>query len=63
MFSWEIEKFLSDRNYSLTKEEYFEITDISMNPQIARIRYNAFEDDFQIITMDGYSWIVRLRND
>lgn len=63
MYSWEIEKFLSDRNYALTKDEYFRITDMTVNPQIARIKYNAYEDDFQLITIDGYSWIIRLKNE
>lgn len=63
MYSWEIEKYLSDRYYQLTKDEYLEITNLSNNPQICRIKYNSQANDFQILTIDGYSWIIRLVSD
>lgn len=63
MYSWEIEKYLSDRYYQLTKDEYLEITNLQNSPQICRIKYNSQTDDFQILTIDGYSWIVRLVKD
>lgn len=63
MYSWEIEKYLSDRYYQLTKDEYLEITNLQNSPQICRIKYNSQQDDFQILTIDGYSWIVRLVKD
>lgn len=61
MYSWELDQFIKDRSNTLTVSEYFEVTDFTKNPQLARVKYNAYEDDFQIITNDGFSWIVRLK--
>lgn len=48
MFDWELENFLSSKNYILSSKEYLEICDVC--PQIQRIRYNAFDDSFLIWT-------------
>ena len=48
MYDWELENFLSSKNYILSSKEYLEICDVC--PQIQRIRYNAFDDSFLICT-------------
>ena len=61
MYSWEIEQLLKLKKYILDVEEYFKICDTS--PQIVRVTYNPFENNFRIITNDGFEWIFEVRRD
>lgn len=54
MFSYEIEKYLKERNYYLKVNELIFITNSKAHPQIDHIKYNAFEDCFEMWTNDGY---------
>lgn len=54
MYSWEIDKLLISRNYSISASEYINICKGS--PQISRIKYNGFDDSFGIETKDNYYW-------
>ncbi len=59
MYSWEIQQLMELRNYLLSVEEYTNIC--SNSPQINRVSYNAFENNFMISTDDNYSWQFKLK--
>ena len=54
MYSYEIKQFLADKNNIITKEDYYSLTDIRETPQIKSIKYNTFEDKYELETDDGY---------
>lgn len=54
MFSWEINNTLQKENYILTGEEYIDVCKNS--PQISQIKYNGFDDSYEIWTTDNYYW-------
>ena len=56
MYSWEISNLLQKYNYNIPSDIYFQISNISDNPQITYIEYNAFSNKFKICTNDGYNW-------
>ena len=45
MYDWEIDRLLSERNYSLSNKEYTYMCTTS--PQLNHIKYNPFEDCFE----------------
>lgn len=59
MYSWEISELLKLKNYLLSAKEYIELCESS--PQIVRITYNPFEDNFTIITQDEYTFKFKVR--
>lgn len=54
MYSYEIEEYLRERNYTLTPEETLEIINVSINTQIFYISYNSEYNYYEIRTRDGY---------
>lgn len=48
MYDWEVINYLKDKNYKLTSDEYIYLC--STCPQITHIKYNSFEDNFEIKT-------------
>lgn len=54
MYSYEIEEYLRERNYTLTPEEILQIINVSINTQIFYISYNAEYNYYEIRTRDGY---------
>lgn len=54
MYSCEIEKFLQDRNNIVTPEECCFLMDINTNTQISHMKYLAQDNEYNIITDDGY---------
>lgn len=54
MYSWEIQNKLQKENHILTGEEYIDICKNS--PQISQIKYNGFDDTYEIWTTDNYYW-------
>lgn len=59
MYSWEISELLKLKKYLLSAKEYIELCENS--PQIVRITYNPFEDNFTIITQDEYTFKFKVR--
>ena len=60
MFSWEIDKLLRKSNFCISRDEYREITNVRINTQIVRIKYNPYSDNFLMETNDGYGWKFRI---
>lgn len=54
MYDWEIGRKMEEHNYNIDANTYKLICDTS--PQISQVLYNAYEDIFQINTMEGGSW-------
>lgn len=56
MYSYEIDNYLRSHNWNLTAKEYIEICNLKSNPQISRISYNPFLNDFTVCTDDNWNW-------
>ena len=54
MYSHEIERLVKLRNYLLDSDEYARISDIKENPQITHIKYEPYDNTFQMDTKDNY---------
>lgn len=65
MYSNEIQKFLEERNYHITSEDFYGDSGIfKTSPQISRVKsYNDSEvyHSYLVETYDGYSWEIWMR--
>ena len=61
IYSWEIDVYLRSKEWILTKQEYKYISDLNSSPQICRVSYNSYNNDFYMETTDGYNWIFRIK--
>lgn len=52
MYSYEIEELLRIRNYLLSSIEYINV--INTSPQITRVKYSPYSDEFETWTSDNY---------
>lgn len=52
MYDWEIQNRLIEQNYKISSDEYFNICRTS--PQIKHVKYNPFENCFEIWTDCNY---------
>ena len=56
MYTWEIRKYLRDRNYVVNREEFLKIVNQVDNPQIVDVR--KAKNVFEMITSDDDEKIV-----
>ena len=63
MYSWEIDKIIADFNRFLPSSIYSQISDINKNPQIERVKYDAWSGSFSIWTKDGWYWNFKVYKD
>lgn len=61
MYSWEIDNFLRLRDWKVSTEDYLFITDLRFHPQLNRIIYNPFYDNYYVSTNDGWEWIIQIK--
>ena len=61
MYSFEIQKLMELRNYLLSVKEYFYVCDTS--PQIVRVSYNPFDNNFNIYTNDNYNFKFKIKKE
>lgn len=54
MYSHEIEQTLKSQNYNIDAETYSNICTTS--EQISNIKYNPYENKFEMWTKDNYYW-------
>ena len=59
MFSYELERYISERNNQLTYQEFSFISDTTLHPQISNIKYMG-NNTIQIHTSDGYNFVVHI---
>ena len=50
MYDFELLKYLNERNYEVSTDEYLYICKTC--PQIINVKYNAFSDEFEASTED-----------
>lgn len=60
MFSHEILKFLGERDNTICKSDFWMITDTKENPQIKSIKYNSYDDTYEMSTNDDYYFKFRM---
>lgn len=60
MFSYELEKYISERNNQLTYQEFLFISDTNLHPQISNVKYVG-NNIIQIHLSDGYTLTVCIR--
>lgn len=61
MYSYEIDRLLKIKNYLLSVKEYQSISDIKSNPQINHIKYDCYNDTFEINTKDNYNFKFKVK--
>ncbi len=54
MYSHEIDQSLESQNYNIDSETYIDICNTS--PQISRVRYDPYDNKYEIWTNDSYYW-------
>ena len=54
MYSHEIDNVLKEKNYTIESTLYSEICKNS--PQISRVTFNPYENNFSISTNDNWNW-------
>lgn len=54
MYSWEIDQKMKEYNYNIPSFLYIDI--ISNSPQITYIKYNLYDNSFEIWTNEGIYW-------
>lgn len=54
MYSYEIDRTLKSQNYNIDSETYSKIC--SFSPQIIRIRYSPYSNDYEMWSNDNYYW-------
>lgn len=62
MYSWEIEKFLKDRNYCIGKNDLKFITDIKSHPQLDHIKYNSYDNSYDMWDKEGTYYHFKVEN-
>lgn len=63
MYSDEIQRYLDNKDYKLTLEEYYEL--LKQMPQVASVKMEMSNDIYHknmIHTTDGYSWGIYILN-
>lgn len=58
MYSYEIDQTLKSSNYTVNSKTYLHICQSS--PQISRVKYEPFDDNFNIWTDDNYHWTFKV---
>ena len=58
MYSYEINQTLEFQNYNIDSESYIDICNTS--PQISRVKYDSYDNKYEIWTNDNYSWKINV---
>ena len=53
MYSWEIYNFLAERNFYIGGDDLLFITDVKQHPQLNHIKYDAFENKYEMWDYEG----------
>lgn len=54
MYSYEIDKTLKSHNYNIDSETYIDMC--STSTQISRVKYDPYDNKYEIWTNDNYYW-------
>lgn len=58
MYSYEIDQTIKSQNYHISPEIYLHICNTS--PQIVRVKYDPYNENFNIWTDDNCNWIFKI---
>lgn len=61
MYSHEIKQLLELKNYLLDRKEANKILNIKDSPQINHIKYNTYDDNFEMWTSDNYYFKFKVK--
>ena len=53
MYTWEINNYLKERNYRVTREEFTKVVSLVENPQITDVSSVNHKDVFRLKTSDN----------
>lgn len=53
MYTWEINNYLKERNYKVTREEFIKVVSLVENPQITDVSSVNHKDVFRLKTSDN----------
>lgn len=53
MYTWEINNYLKERNYRVTREEFVKVVSLVENPQITEVLAVNHKDVFRLKTSDN----------
>lgn len=59
MYSYEIDQTIKTQDYNIDSKTYIYICQSS--PQILRVKYDPFENNFNIWTNDNYHWTFKVK--
>lgn len=62
MYSWEIEKFLKDRNYYIGGDDLTFITDMRRHSQLNHIKYDPYNNSYEMWDNDGNYYNFKVKN-
>ena len=63
MYSTEIEALLKANNYELTPEQCEQVMDVNTNSQIVNMKYFCADNEYHIVTDDGYYFKFTVKTD
>ena len=61
MYSSEIEQFLKERDYVVTPDECNILMDVNTNTQIKNMKYFCSNNEYHIVTDDGYHFVFYVK--
>ena len=62
MYSHEIKQLLELKTYLLDRKEANKILNIKDSPQINHVKYNTYDDNFEMWTSDNYYFKFKVKN-
>lgn len=63
MYSWEMEKFIRERNGKLTPDECNQMMNVDTNKQISHMKYFCDNNEYHISTDDGYYFVFEVKGE
>lgn len=61
MYSHEIKQLLELKNYLLDRKEANKILNVKDSPQINHVKYNTYDDNFEMWTTDNYYFKFKVK--
>ena len=62
MYSSEIEALLQAQHYMLSLDDCNRVMDVNTNTQITNMKYFCAENEYHVLTNDGYHFIFKVQN-
>lgn len=59
MYSWEIKKFLEERNYYIGGDDLLKVINVKENPQLVHIKYSPMDGSYYMKDKAGEEFIFQ----